>query len=91
MIIVVIQSTLQVVLDGLNTGILGSNPAWDMDVRTSTFSYVLLFCIGKGLKFGLNSHPRIPTKCPKNFNMWKMKVLGNNLSTPTRGWISSKE
>jgi hypothetical protein len=38
-----------------NTGIVGSNPTWDMDVRVRLFYVCAVLCAGSGLATGWSS------------------------------------
>jgi hypothetical protein len=48
-----------------NTGIIGSNPAWGMDVCPRFFFLCcVVLCVVTGLSSGRSPRPRSPTNCP---------------------------
>jgi hypothetical protein len=79
------QSEAWTVFAHLNSGIVGSNPTWGMDVRVRLFCFHAVLCAGSGLATGPSPVQGVPL-C-KRFRNWKSGQGRTKGCRAIDGWV----
>jgi hypothetical protein len=65
-----------------NTGIVGSNPTWGMDVCVRFFCVSVVLYVVSGFATGILPHPRSPTDCAQDQETEKAAKTQQEVAEP---------